>query len=781
MTSRGSTRRTLASAPGHSAGSRTRSGLGWLLVMAAVLTGVARYSAAHEPSFLLAQAEPAAEKAAPDDKAKVAGPAEKPAVAPPAEIEPGQFPEAGKPAMPDRLLRDGQFLVVEQPINDSVDRRVRRLAAAVVDRAKAAEKYPVIVFEIRPGKSEFGQALDLAEFIMGKKLHGSTTVAYIPETLTGHAVLVALACDEIVMHEKAQLGEAGKDETQITRRMRAAYEDLCRSKNTLPEALVLGMLDKSLEVHQVETAKSTEYLLSDQLDATKRSKEVVKRSGEMGLFAAQDLRGRSLVNLLVRDRNEIAERYGLPREALVDDPSIDGGWRAVRIDLKGAAQGRALQVAKQVDQAVADGKNLIVISIDSEGGSPEECLALGNSLARLDPRKQRTVAYIHRRALSDALMPALGCDHIVAHPDAELGGSGNAVIAHDQVQNFAESAADLARQKNRSPWLAAAVFDPQLQVFRYEREGDGAIRYLTAKAAEDQQDAERWRRGEEVTRVGKPFGMTGRDGHDKFEVVWALAEDFHEFKAKLGLEEDPQLAEPGWAEILIDALAQGEVAWLLIFIGMAALMAELHGAGMGIGLGWLVSGVCFTIFFWSQFLGGTAGWLEVLLFAAGACCLLLEMFVLPGFGLFGLAGGMLVLTSLVLASQTFYFLPQNDYQTWRLTKSLLMLFGTGVGVTALGALMRHYLPHSPFFNRMILAPPTAEELAAAATSENTHYGQSPIVGQRGKAVTPLVPSGKVRVGDRLLDVVADDGGFIERGAEVVVSEVMGNRVVVKAV
>jgi membrane-bound serine protease (ClpP class) len=220
-------------------------------------------------------------------------------------------------------------------------------------------------------------------------------------------------------------------------------------------------------------------------------------------------------------------------------------------------------------------------------------------------------------------------------------------------------------------------------------------------------------------------------------------------------------------------------------------MAELHGAGMGIGLGWLVSGVCFAMFFWSRFLGGTAGWLEVVLFVAGASCLALELLVLPGFGLFGLAGGVLVLTSLILASQTFYFLPQNEYQTWRLTKSLLMLFGSGVGVTALGALMRYYLPQSPLFNRMVLAPPTAEELAAS-TAEAAALAHAPTVGQRGKTVTPLVPSGKVpgktvtplvpsgkvRVGDRLVDVVAD-GGFIERGADVVVSEVMGNKIVVK--
>ena len=74
-----------------------------------------------------------------------------------------------------------------------------------------------------------------------------------------------------------------------------------------------------------------------------------------------------------------------------------------------------------------------------------------------------------------------------------------------------------------------------------------------------------------------------------------------------------------------------------------------------------MAAVCFLLFFWSRYLGGTAGWLEVMLFVAGASCVLLEVFVIPGFGIFGLGGGALILASLILASQTFV-VPQNDYQ-----------------------------------------------------------------------------------------------------------------------
>ena len=94
-----------------------------------------------------------------------------------------------------------------------------------------------------------------------------------------------------------------------------------------------------------------------------------------------------------------------------------------------------------------------------------------------------------------------------------------------------------------------------------------------------------------------------------------------------------------------------------------------------------MSMVCFLLFFWSQFLNGTAGWLEALLFIAGAFCLALEIFVMPGVGIFGFGGGALMLASLVLASQTFV-LPSldNEYQLGKFQDSLFTVGGALVGL-----------------------------------------------------------------------------------------------------
>ena len=49
------------------------------------------------------------------------------------------------------------------------------------------------------------------------------------------------------------------------------------------------------------------------------------------------------------------------------------------------------------------------------------------------------------------------------------------------------------------------------------------------------------------------------------------------------------------------------------------------------------------------------------MFLAGVACILLEIFVIPGFGIFGLGGGALVILSLVLASQILV-MPRSSQQ-----------------------------------------------------------------------------------------------------------------------
>jgi membrane-bound serine protease (ClpP class) len=181
--------------------------------------------------------------------------------------------------------------------------------------------------------------------------------------------------------------------------------------------------------------------------------------------------------------------------------------------------------------------------------------------------------------------------------------------------------------------------------------------------------------------------------------------------------------------------------------------------------------VAFIVYFWSQYLHGTSGWLEVMLFLAGLFCLAAEIFVLPGFGVLGLGGGVLLIASLVLASQSFV-LPANDYQIRQLQWSLLGILGAAVGVSLLGVLLRRWLPSTPVLRNVLLEPP------AAADDTLEEEGLEALVGMEGMTTTRLAPAGKARIDGRVREVTSDDS-LVEPGTAVRVVDVRGGRLLVE--
>jgi membrane-bound serine protease (ClpP class) len=690
--------------------------------------------------------------------------AEKPAAAAPAE------------------KRVGRLVRIPMPITDKVDNHIRRVVDSVVTDAKRAGDWPVFIFEIEPGRANFGQAYDLATFLSSPALNGATTVAWIPKTITGHAVLVAMACDEIIMSPDAEIGKAGEFERVIEPSVRNAYVGIANRRMSIPSDVALAMLDPALELDLIETDVSREYVLASRLDELRKQKsfekpKIIKPAGQPGIFSGTMAWELGFVKSLAEDRGEVAKALGLPRDAVEEDPSLDGDWRPVRIDIKGPITAKVTeQVQSLIQSQIHDhDANFFCLWIDSAGGSPTDSINLANFLATLDPGQQRTVAYIPAQARGDAAFVALAADHIVMHPTAILGGQGESTPSADEVQLTSGSLRNIAKRKGRSPAMAAAMVDGDVPVFRYTRVRDGLVDYFTPADLADGGDANAWQQGAQIGRPGQPLELNGEEA-EQYGVARHLARDFNEFKSQYGLEGDPALVEPSWAHILIDALNSPSVSWLLLLIGGAALYAELQSPG--IGLGGLISALCFLLYFWIAYLGGTAGWLEVLLFASGVMCLLLEVFVLPGLGIFGLAGGILMIVSLVLASQTFV-LPRNAYQIAQLRNSLLLLTTAGGGVVVLAVLINRYLPHAPLFNRMLLAPPTPEELSVINAREAVARFEH-LLGCQGVTTTPLLPSGKARINEEIVDVIAD-GEVVERNQPVRVVEVRGNRVLVRQV
>lgn len=709
--------------------------------------------------------------------------------------DPVEAPDVGANAVPiARRIR------VSLPITGSEDRTIKQIVQRTLDESRGNGARPTVVLEFVPPRnsegagSEFERCLSIARFLTSSATERVRTVAYIPKAAVGHSVLVAIACEQIIMAPDAVIGDAGQGEEAIGPTIRGGYTEIARSRLTVPDGIALGMLDRDLEISRVTTDNGVIYTWPDELQRLRETRNDLREistlipAGKPGKFRGDELRDMGFVSYLASDIEEVAARLKIPPGRLEYDPSFDGSWRAIRVALSGPVNaGSVERILRTIDQQRDQGSvNFVCLQIDSPGGDLLESVRLANYLAGLDASRIRTVAFVRREARADAMIPAWACDHLVAHPDAILGGNGAASFDESELLDLRPTLEELAKRKAKTWSIVGAMLDPRIEVFRYTQQGTDRVEYLSEDEASERWQSDRgeavegfidqgaWVKGDVITPTDQVLQAVGREA-EAWGLVRFLAEDLSEFETLYGLPGPPELIGPNWAFDVIDALASPQLAGLLLFIGGFALIAELSSPGIGIG-GFL-SAVCFVLYFWANFLHGTAEVLEVMLFLTGVACVIVEVFLIPGFGIFGLGGAALIVSSLVLATQTFV-LPTNDYQLRQLSQSMMIVTFAGAGVFVCLIFFRRYVQHVPFFGRIMLVPPQDDDLHELTRRESlVHYDY--LLGQVGTTRTQLTPSGKAIFGDTVVDVIAD-GEVIERGENVEVVEVNGNRVVVRS-
>ncbi len=234
-----------------------------------------------------------------------------------------------------------------------------------------------------------------------------------------------------------------------------------------------------------------------------------------------------------------------------------------------------------------------------------------------------------------------------------------------------------------------------------------------------------------------------------------------------------------WVDQVVWRLNGPLLTALLLIVGLIGLYLEI--AAPGLSVSGLTALLCFGIFFWSHFLGGTAGWLEVLLFGLGVVCLICELFVVPGFGIFGITGIGLVVISLIMASQDFV-VPSDEVQWAQLRMNSFVVLGAVLGVLLLLAGQILFLDSLPGLSRFKLAVPdstvrgTDGSMTSLLQASGSHKNFN--VGAEGIADSDLRPAGKVMIDGDLVDVVTE-GDYVEQGDRVAVLQIEGNRVVVR--
>ena len=222
---------------------------------------------------------------------------------------------------------------------------------------------------------------------------------------------------------------------------------------------------------------------------------------------------------------------------------------------------------------------------------------------------------------------------------------------------------------------------------------------------------------------------------------------------------DVRSAEPSWLDNFAAFLRRTEVSILLVIIGIAGLVLEMKAPGLIIP--GVIAAVCFILFFWAQTqLGGQLIYLAIMLFLLGLALIGIEIFLIPGFGVTGVCGILLVLAGLVLAGLD--KAPESTGDWADLVRKLLTYGLTMAGAGVLAFVLSRYLPKIPYANRLMLVPPEdraeVEELSALPGVEMAVA----LLGQVGTATSMLRPAGTAKFGDRYIDVVTE-GDFIPPG------------------
>jgi membrane-bound serine protease (ClpP class) len=443
---------------------------------------------------------------------------------------------------------------------------------------------------------------------------------------------------------------------------------------------------------------------------------------------------------------------------------------------------------RRLAEAEKLGAECIVLDIDSPGGEIDVMMDLLRMLG--EHKDRQTVAYIRHEALSCAAMIALACQRIEMHPDAIMGDVGVIVgapltpfeyVPEKLRSPIVTTIRTLADSSGRPAALAEAMVDKDITVYRAQHRQDGRVAYFTNEEWESLGDDHEWEKGTPVFEARENNFLTV-NGQRAVELGLAEAttRSLDSTLDSLRAERPVRVLAWNWTDSTIELLNHPGITVILLIVGFAALLFELSSPGLG--LGGLLSLLCFSLFFWSRFLGGTAGWLEVTLFLTGLAFVLAEVFLLPGFGVAGITGAGLLVTSLVMASRRVW-VPESAADWGDLGWGVLTVCGALATVLVLAFFAADHFGQMPFFKKLVLQPPTAHAgVGLLQEGQKKGVEQAPwervSVGDLGVSLSALRPGGKAQFGEDVLDV-STEGEFIDADQPIRVYRKQGIRLIVR--
>jgi membrane-bound serine protease (ClpP class) len=399
------------------------------------------------------------------------------------------------------------------------------------------------------------------------------------------------------------------------------------------------------------------------------------------------------------------------------------------------------RMGKAFAQAKEEEVDLIMLHMNTYGG---ELSAADTMRTRILQSKIPVVVFIDNNAASAGALISIACDSIYMREGASIGAATvvnqNAQALPDKYQSYMRAMMRSTAEVNgRSPEIAEAMVDQDLYVENVSDSG----KVLTFTTSEAIANGFCEAQVETIDEAIKQYGFVN---YDKYELKLSAA------------------------DTIIDFLISPYIHGILIMIIVGGIYFELQSPGMGFPS--IASLTAAMLYFAPLYVEGLAENWEILIFIAGIVLIALEIFVIPGFGVAGVGGIVLLITGLVLSLLANV---QFDFSFIRMNTILEALFIVLLAV--FGAILLSFqtakqLFTNPRFGFALSATQQHDEGFIAPDSS-----LSAVIGKQGIAFSMLRPAGKVMIDNDVYDAVCRES-FIEKGANIKVVDFNNAQLVV---
>jgi membrane-bound serine protease (ClpP class) len=406
-------------------------------------------------------------------------------------------------------------------------------------------------------------------------------------------------------------------------------------------------------------------------------------------------------------------------------------------------------VRRVVREAREKEAQCIILELETFGGRVDAATEIRDTLFESDIK---TIAFVNKRAISAGALISLACQHIVMAPGSTIGAATPVTMApgttttqptDEKTISYVRKEFKATAERNNHPTtLAEAMVDPDVEI-------------------------------EGVIEKGKLLTLTTEEAL-KFKLAEHKVSKIGEILTLYGLENAQVVrASITWSENLVRFLTHPVVSGLLLTFGLLGIFFELRMPGWGVS--GTIGLVCLALFFGAQYMVGLARWIEPVLFIIGGILLAIEIFVIPGFGITGVSGILLIIASLFLALVK-HPMPKSPVDVTRLVQAGYVVGASLVATFLVATFSFRFMGKIPFLSKLVLfSEEKGEEGYRSAPVEMEKF-----IGREGMTLTMLRPVGKAQFGDIIVDVLSE-GELIEKGRQVEVIKVEGNKIVVSEV